>query len=199
MLKIGITGGIGSGKSTVCNVLRNLGVPVFTSDIIARDLLNTNEDLKIKIRKMFDEDMYTSTGELDRERMAKCVFNNVEELEKLNNLVHPEVAKEFENWCVKHERKPYVIKEAAIIFESGAYRDLDKIVTVFCPKKKRIQRIIDRDNTTKEQVEKRMVFQYSDEERNKLADFIIINDGKEELLPQVMELHEILLNENKKW
>jgi len=199
MLKVGITGGIGSGKSTVCNILKNLGVPIFTSDVAARELLNNDEGLKAQIKRNFDADMYTSTGELDRERLAKCVFNNAEELEKLNNIVHPKVGHEFEIWSKKHERKPYVVKEAAILFETGSYHDLDKVVTVFCPKPTRMKRIIKRDNTTKQQVEKRMLFQYTDEERNSLADFIIINDGKEDLLPQVMELHEILLNENKKW
>jgi dephospho-CoA kinase len=198
MLKIGITGGIGSGKSTVCNILKNLGVPVFTSDDVGKFLLNNDDYLKTQIKKIFDRDMYMSTGRLDRERMAKLVFNNPDELEKLNELVHPKVKAEFDSWCKKNEKRPYVVKEAAILFETGQYRELDKMITVFCPKEERIRRIMKRDSTTKGQIEKRMIQQITDDERNKLADYIIMNDGIEDLLPQVMELHELLLNEHTK-
>lgn len=198
MLKVGITGGIGSGKSTVCNVLKNLGVPVFTSDDVAKKLLNNDDYLKNDIKKTFDSDMYTSTGSIDRERMAKLVFNNPGELKRLNELVHPRVKAEFDSWCKKNEKKPYVVKEAAILFETGQHKELDKMVTVFCPREERIHRVIARDNATLESIEKRMIHQFSDAERNALADYIIINDGKEDLLPQVMELHELLLNEYTK-
>lgn len=198
MLKIGITGGIGSGKSTVCNILKNLGVPVFSSDDAGKFLLNNDDYLKTQIKKIFDEDMYTSTGRLDRERMAKLVFNNPDELQKLNELVHPKVKAEFDSWCKKNDKRPYVVKEAAILFETGLYRELNKMVTVFCSKEERIRRIMKRDNTTKGQIEKRMIQQITDDERNKLADYILINDGVEDLLPQVMELHELLLNEHTK-
>lgn len=198
MLKVGITGGMGSGKSTVCNILKNLGVPVFNSDNVGRKLLNNDDQLKSEIKKNFDSDMYTSTGSIDRERMAKLVFNNPDELKKLTKLVHPRVNAEYEIWCKKNEKRPYVVKEAAILFETGQHKELDKIVTVFCPKDERIRRILKRDDTTQESIEKRMLHQYSDAERNALADFIIMNDGKEDLLPQVMELHELLLNEYTK-
>lgn len=198
MLKIGITGGIGSGKSTVCNILKNLGVPVFSSDDAGKFLLNNDDYLKTQIKKIFDEDMYTSTGRLDRERMAKLVFNNPDELQKLNELVHPKVKAEFDSWCKKNDKRPYVVKEAAILFETGLYREFNKMVTVFCSKEERIRRIMKRDNTTKGQIEKRMIQQITDDERNKLADYILINDGVEDLLPQVMELHELLLNEHTK-
>ena len=194
MLKVGITGGMGSGKSTVCNILKNLGVPVFSSDDVGKMLLNNDDYLKSQIKKKFDSDMYTSSGTIDRERMARLVFNNPDELKKLNELVHPRVKAEFDSWCKKNEKKPYVVKEAAILFETDQHKELDKMVTVFCPKEERIRRIIKRDEVTKESVEKRMLHQYSDAERNALADFIIMNDGNEELLPQVMELHELLLN-----
>ncbi len=195
MLKVGITGGMGSGKSTVCNILKNLGVPVFSSDDVGKMLLNNDDYLKSQIKKKFDSDMYTSSGTIDRERMARLVFNNPDELKKLNELVHPRVKAEFDSWCKKNEKKPYVVKEAAILFETDQHKELDKMVTVFCPKEERIRRIIKRDEVTKESVEKRMLHQYSDAERNALADFIIMNDGNEELLPQVKELHELLLNE----
>tara|TARA_B110000046_G_scaffold52102_1_gene58174 strand:- start:49213 stop:49824 length:612 start_codon:yes stop_codon:yes gene_type:complete len=195
MLKVGITGGIGSGKSAVCNILKNLGVPIFSSDGVGRKILNNDESLKSQIKKNFDSDMYTSAGTIDRERMAKLVFNNPDELKKLNELVHPRVKSEFESWCKKNEEKPYVVKEAAILFETSQHKELDKMVTVFCPKDERIRRIKKRDDTTQESIEKRMLHQYTDAERNALADFIIMNDGKEDFLPQVMELHELLLNE----
>jgi len=195
MLKVGITGGMGSGKSTVCNILKKLGVPVFSSDDVGKMLLNNDDYLKSQIKKKFDSDMYTSSGTIDRERMARLVFNDPNELKKLNELVHPRVKAEFDSWCKKNEKKPYVVKEAAILFETGQHKELDKMVTVFCPKEERIRRIIKRDEVTKESVEKRMLHQYSDAERNALADFIIMNDGNEELLPQVKELHELLLNE----
>ncbi|MBL4707327.1 MAG: dephospho-CoA kinase [Flavobacteriales bacterium] len=198
MLKIGITGGIGSGKSTMCNILKNLGVPVFTSDEVGRDLLNNDNYLKEQVKKTFDSDMYTSTGSLDRERMAKLVFNNPEELTKLNTLVHPRVKAEFDSWCKKNEKRAYVVKEAAILFETGQYQDLDKVITVFCPRDIRIERVKKRDGVSVEQIQGRMLNQINDEERNQLADFIILNDGKEELLPQVMELHELFLNEDTK-
>lgn len=198
MLRIGITGGMGSGKSTVCNIFKNLGVPVFNSDDVGKHLLNSDEPLKKIIIKTFDSDMYTSSGELDRIRMARLVFNDADELKKLNSLVHPRVRAEFDNWCHKNQSKPYVVQESAILFETGYYHELDKIITVFCPKNIRIDRILKRDDTTEQAILKRMLNQYTDEERNDLADFIIINDGNEDLLPQLMELHEILLNENTK-
>ena len=198
MLKVGVTGGMGSGKSTVCNILKNLGVPVFSSDDVGKYLLNNDDYLKNEIKTHFDSDMYTSTGRLDRNRMAQLVFNNPDELKKLNELVHPRVKAEFDSWCKKMEKRPCVVKEAAILFETGQHKELDKMVTVFCPKEERIRRIIKRDDTSKELIEKRMMQQYSDAERNALATYIIMNDGKEELLPQVMELHELLLNEYTK-
>ncbi len=199
MLKIGITGGIGSGKSTVCNILRNLGVPVFTSDDAARKILNEEEEVKKEVIKAFGRDTYNSEGKLDRERMASIVFNDPKALGLLNTIVHPKVNEAFEEWAQENEKSPYVVKEAAILLETGAYHDLDKVVSVFAAKEDRIRRVMKRDNTDEESVKKRMRFQYSDEERNELADFIIMNEEGVDLLPKVMELHEILLNEKKKW
>ena len=197
MLKIGITGGIGSGKTTASRIIKNLGVPVFASDEVGRIELNSNKKLIKKVIKAFGEEMYFSDGKLDRERMANLVFSNPKALEKLSSLVHPVVEKKFVEWCKKHEKKPYVLKEAAILFETGGYHDLDKVIHVFAPREQRIERVIKRDNTTKESVEKRIRFQYSDEERNRLADYIIMNEDGTDLLPEVMDLHEILLNENQ--
>jgi len=197
MLKIGITGGIGSGKSTVCNILRNLGVPIFDSDAEGRRLLNEDKGLIARVIKFFGKDMYNAEGTLDRVRMANLVFNDPKSLEKLMSIVHPKVNDSFDEWILDYAIRPYVVKEAAILFESGNYHDLDKIIHVFAPKHERMKRVMARDNSRKEMVEKRMRFQYSDEERNRLADFIILNEERSDLLPQVMELHEIFLNENQ--
>jgi dephospho-CoA kinase len=201
MWKIGVTGGIGSGKSTVCQLFRNLGVPVFVADEEGRRLLNNNKEVIQSVKDNFGEDMYTSTGEIDRQRMSQLVFSDPRELERVSQIIHPRVKENFDKWCLLHEGKPYVIKEAAILFESGSYHDLDKIINVFAPKEQRIARVTKRDGSSQSEVEKRMRFQYSDQERNELADLIIMNeDGKEkELLPQIMEMHELFLNETKKW
>jgi len=198
MLKIGITGGIGSGKTTACKIFENLGVKIFYADNEGRKLLNTDKQLKRKVKNVFGKDMYDSAGKLDRPRMGKLVFSNPKALEKLSSLVHPKVNKVFLEWLNLHERNPYVIKEAAILFETGYYHNLDKIINVFAPKDSRIQRVMKRDGVSREEVERRMRFQYSDEERNKLADYIIVNEDGMDLLPQVMELHEIFLNEVKR-
>lgn len=195
MLKIGVTGGIGSGKSTVCNYLKNIGVPVFTSDEVAIDLLNKNSTLKEKVKRKFGREIYKLDRTLDRERLATIVFKDPQALESLNQMVHPVVEKTFINWCELHSKRAYIIKEAAILFETGNYKTLDKVITVFAPQEERIKRAMKRDGVTKEMVMKRVRFQLSDEERNKMADYIIINENKAELLPQIMHIHEMLLNE----
>jgi dephospho-CoA kinase len=199
--KIGITGGIGSGKSTVCRLFKNLGVPVFIADVEGKKILNEEKEVKKVVKEQFGSDMYTADGSIDRLRMAQLVFNDPRELERLNQIVHPKVQEVFEEWVMEQEHAPYVIKEAAILFESGAYYVLDKIVNVFAPKEQRIKRIMKRDGSSREDVLKRMRFQYSDEQRNQLSDYIIMNeDGDEDnILPQVMTLHEIFLNETKQW
>lgn len=195
MLKIGITGGIGSGKSTICNLFRNLGVPIFSSDEEGRKILNEDEEVREEIKKLYGQDMFHSNGEIDRPRLASLVFSDPTAMENVVNLVHPKVQAKYEKWCVKNESSPYTLKEAAILFESGYYHDLDKIINVFAPKEVRMERVIKRDKSIKEEVMKRMRFQYTDEERNKLADFILMNEDLDSLLPQVMELHEIFVNE----
>jgi dephospho-CoA kinase len=197
MLKVGITGGIGSGKTTISRILENLGVPVFNSDEVGRRILNEDEQVKQEVMEVFDKDMYNSKGELDRERMASVVFNDPRALNRLSAIVHPKVKQAFDEFCEEHQNAAYVVKEAAILFESGNYHDLDKIVSVFAPKEDRIKRVMKRDGVSEENVKRRMIFQYSDEERNELADFILMNEQGVDLLPEVMELHEIILNEKQ--
>ena len=198
MLRIGLTGGIGSGKTSVSNILKNLGVPIFSSDEMGRKILNEDPKAKEEVEDAFGTDMYNSDGSLDRKRMANLVFNDPTSLVELNAIVHPKVNDAFEKWCTDHEKSPYIIKEAAILLETGAYHDLDKIVNVFAPRELRIERVMRRDKVSRDDVLKRMRFQYSEEERNELADFIVMNEKDTDLLPQVMEMHEILLNEKKK-
>ncbi len=192
MLKVGLTGGIGSGKTTVSRVFKNLGVPIFNSDLVARDIVNADVSAVKAIKSHFGEEIYTKDG-LDRKALADVVFNQPEELQKLNNIVHPKVAERFDKWCEEHSSAPYIIKEAAILFESGAHQNLDRIIVVYTQKEERIRRIMKRDGSSRGEVENRMNNQWDDGTRNKLADFIIINDDLDLILPQVMELHEVLI------
>lgn len=195
MMKIGLTGGIGSGKSTVSNLFRNLGVPVFDSDQISKSIVDKDENVKAILKSTFGKDMFFLDGSLDRKRLGQLVFNNPPELEKLNAIIHPVVFKKFGEFCEKHKKAKYVIKEAAILFETNTHAHLDKIINVYSPKELRLERVMKRDDTSREKIEKIMRFQYSDEEKNKLSDYIIVNENIDDLLPQVMEIHEFLLNE----
>lgn len=140
--------------------------------------------------------MFFQDGSLDRKRLARLVFNNPPELEKLNAIIHPVVFRKFEEFCEKNKKSKYLIKEAAILFETSTHKNLDKIINVYAPKELRIERVLKRENTSREQIEKIMRFQYSDEVKNKLSDYIIVNENIDELLPQVMEIHEFLLSES---
>lgn len=189
MLKIGVTGGIGSGKTTVCKIFEQLGIPVYYADLKARELMNTDAILIQEVKREFGDDIYTSEG-LNRPKLASIVFSNKTKLEKLNALVHPAVQRDFKNWANNQTKAPYVVKEAALMFESGSYKDLDYVVTVSAPKSLRLQRVVSRDDAKREDVEKRMANQLSEEERLKRSDFVIVNDETKAVIPQVMELHE---------
>lgn len=195
MMKIGVTGGIGSGKSTVCNIFRNLGVPVFDSDQVSRDIVDEDENINSALKATFGKDMFFQDGTMDRKRLAQLVFNNPPELEKLNAIIHPVVFRKFDEFCEKNKKARYLIKEAAILFETNTHKNLDRIINVYAPKELRIERVLKREETTREKIEKIMRFQYSDEDKNKLSDYIIVNENIDDLLPQVMEIHEFLLNE----
>ncbi len=182
---IGITGGIGSGKSVVAKVLISMGYPVYNSDIEAKELINSNTELINQIKKEFGEDIYSSEG-LDRKKMASVVFSNPNKLAKLNSLVHPAVGKNFDNWVNKQKTK-LVFKEAAILFEIGIYKSLDATILVTAPIEKRISRVMQRDSVKAEEVENRMKNQWNDEEKIKLADFVIDNSGEVMVIPQVKE------------
>lgn len=192
MLKVGVTGGIGSGKSTVCSIFEQLGIPVYYADTKAKELMTTNPSLIAELKKTFGEDIYDAEGQLIRPLLAQIVFNDKTKLEKLNSLVHPAVKEGFKQWA-DEQTSPYVIKEAALMFESGSYKDVDYIVTVSAPKNLRVLRVVERDGAAPADVKKRMAGQLSEKDRLERADFVIKNDGSHLLTPQVLELHHKFL------
>ena len=171
----GITGGIGSGKTTAAKFFEELGVPVYNSDTRAKIIQNENSEVKVKIIEAFGDEAYNQSG-LNRVYIAKQVFNNNEKLKQLNQIVHPAVFNDFEEWKKKQTSK-IIMKEAAILIESGSYKDCDVVISVLMNKEKRIQRIMARDGCTAEQVMARSTNQISDEERIQKSDFIIDNNG----------------------
>lgn len=191
MIKVGITGGIGSGKSTVAKVFEVLGIPVYYADEAAKRLMNEDENLKEKITTQFGNQVYKDER-LDRKYLSEIVFNNPEKLALLNALVHPATLKDAERWMQK-QLTPYAIKEAALIFESGAQEHLDYVIGVTAPAPLRILRTIQRDGVTRKEVIARMDKQMDDTIKMKLCNFVIKNDEQEMMLPQIIELHEKLL------
>jgi dephospho-CoA kinase len=191
MLKIGITGGIGSGKSTVARIFEGLGIPVYYADSKAKEMMSENGVLAGQIKGLFGEEAYLK-GELNRSYIASKAFGNQELLERLNALVHPAVFKDFDDWCEK-QKSAYVLKEAALLFESGSYRSLDYVIVVSAPRSLRIERTMQRDGVEKAAVLARMRKQLSEKERLSGADFVILNNGKKPLIPQVLELHRKFL------
>jgi dephospho-CoA kinase len=194
MLKIGLTGGIGSGKTVVANIFRQLGVPVYEADAEARMLTESNAEIKSEIKKHFGSEVFLKDGSLDRSKMASLVFSDNEKLLQLNAIVHPFVKKHFTDWLQQHHTSNYIIKEAAILFESGSDKGLDKVIAVTAPEDIRIQRVIERDNISQERVKGVIKNQMSEEERTKRSDYIIINNDQVLIIPQVLKLHRLFQN-----
>lgn len=192
MLKVGITGGIGAGKSIVCRVFKTLGIPVFDADAAAKMLMEEDEHLVNAISNLLGSDVYVS-GKLDREKVATMVFNRPDLLKQLNALVHPATIAYGNTWMQK-QATPYAIKEAAIFFESGSYKEMDVMIGVFAPKELRINRVLTRASMTRERVLERMANQMSDEQKLKLCDYTITNDDVTAIIPQVESLHKILVD-----
>jgi dephospho-CoA kinase len=186
MLKVGVTGGIGSGKSMVCKVFRLLGVPVFVADDVAKELINTNPEIRRQLIDWFGEDVYLPNGAIHRKKLASIIFNDNLALEKVNRIVHPAVRNAFIQW-VNKQNTAYVIQEAAIIFESKQEQYYDLIVTVTAPLEERIQRVITRDNTTRENVLSRINMQIPDEFKCEHSDFVIYADDEHMVIWQVLE------------
>ncbi|MES2578591.1 MAG: dephospho-CoA kinase [Bacteroidota bacterium] len=187
---IGLTGGIGSGKTTIANYFKSFGIPVYIADEEARKIMQSVEIISA-IKNVFGDTVFENE-KLNREELAKIVFNNPEKLEKLNNIVHPAVKKHFEQWLLQHTAAPYVIYEAAILFESGSYKNCDLIITVTAPIELRIQRVVERDKTTRELVLKRINAQWTDEQRISKSDFIIENTSMETTKLEVVKILKIL-------
>jgi dephospho-CoA kinase len=190
-LQIGITGGIGSGKSLVCKVFQVLGVPTYDADSRAKNLMTTDGILVNQIKKEFGSLSYNSEGALDRKFLSASVFSKADRLAMLNSLVHPRVAEDFKRWVEEHADHVYVLKEAALLFESGSYLTLDKVILVTAPEPMRIKRVLARDkHRTEADIKNIIRNQLPEEEKEMKADCIIRNDEHELILPQVLELHE---------
>lgn len=196
-LKIGVTGGIGSGKSTVCSIFGHLGVPIYNADNRAKQLMQESEDLRKKLRLAFGWDVYTKDDVLDRAYLAKIVFNNPPQLRILNQIVHPAVFDDYARWAQEQTDAghPYSVKEAALLIEAESYKELDKLIVVTCPIDIRLERITKRDNIRREEVLKRIENQLSDRDRLKHADYIIRNSTNFSLIKQVLQLHQTFLKE----
>jgi dephospho-CoA kinase len=193
MKRIGLTGGIGSGKSTVARIFEVLNIPVYYADAASKRLMNEDEELKDKIKKAFGEDAYIN-GELNRKYLSDRVFNDSQKINLLNSLVHPATIKDALEW-MRMQKAPYVIKEAALIFESGSNRDLDYVIGVKSPIDLRVKRSMARDNISEDQVHARMNKQMDEEAKIRLCDYVIENDEQQMLIPQVLALHGKFLKE----
>lgn len=195
MYKVGITGGIGSGKTTVCKVFEVLGIPIFYADTEAKNMMVEDELLIEAIKSTFGEESYFEEGKLNNKHIAGIVFNNEAELAKLNALVHPAVFRAFDRWEANvNPNAPYTLKEAALLFESGSYKMCDTTILVTAPANVKINRVMQRDNSTAEQVKARMDKQMSDDEKAKMANHFIMNDEAHSIIEQVLALHKEFLN-----
>ena len=188
-IKIGITGGIGSGKTHVAQIFMKMGVPIYFADDRAKWLMNNNVTIVKKVQQLFGSNAYKNAS-LNRAYIANKIFKNKFLLEKLNSIVHPEVSADFKKW-VDSQKAPYVIKEAALLIESGSYKDLDAILTIDAPLEVRIKRAAYRDKQSKKEIEKRITNQLTNSIKVKVADFVINNDGYTPLLPQVIHLNTL--------
>jgi dephospho-CoA kinase len=195
MFKVGITGGIGSGKTTVCRIFEVLGIPVFYADLVAKEIMVKDIILIEGIKAAFGGESYFETGVLNNKHIAGIVFNNQLELEKLNALVHPAVFRAFDQWLEQIPRNsPYILKEAALLFESASYKMCDTSILVTAPKQTKLNRVIERDGVSAEQVLARMDKQFTDEQKLAMAAHHISNDESTSLISQVLELHQTFLN-----
>tara|TARA_B100001094_G_scaffold325613_1_gene380266 strand:+ start:255 stop:833 length:579 start_codon:yes stop_codon:yes gene_type:complete len=192
MKKIGITGGIGSGKTYIASVFQSFRIPIFNADIQAKKVMTSSRKLIKVVKEEFGNDIYKDS-DLNKEKLASIVFSNSDKLQKLNSLVHPIVKEEFNNWYMK-QTSPYVIKEAAILFESNSHIELDAVICVSAPLDLRIKRLLIRDDYSDNEIKKRIDNQISQEKKEKLSDYIIVNDEKELLLPTIIKIHKELLS-----
>ncbi|WP_406684122.1 dephospho-CoA kinase [Seonamhaeicola sp. MEBiC1930] len=194
MIIVGLTGGIGSGKTTVAKQFNDLGIPVYIADVEAKKLMNKSKVIKRKLVQLFGVDAYLD-GKLNKPLIANIIFSDKQSLQKMNTIVHPRVSRHFEKWVLKQDA-PYVIKEVAILFENGGHKKCDYTITVVAPKKIKIERLLQRDETTKTKIEAVMKNQWQDSEKIKLSDFVIENIELQDTLNQVKKIHKQLLEKS---
>lgn len=190
-LLVGLTGGIGSGKSTIAKIFNALGVKIYNSDIEAKKIVNTDVETISLIKQKFGEDIYEN-GLLDAKKLAQLVFDNKVALEELNTIVHPKVKQHFEHWVKCNASEKMLVKEAAVLIESGAYKGLDKIILVTAPEELKIKRVSARDKSSETDIRKKMATQLSDYEKTKYADYIIVNNEKDLVIHQVLNIYNEL-------
>lgn len=195
MLTVGLTGGIGSGKSLIASVFRILGIPVFNADTQGQSLTNSNPDIQHELHSWLGDGFFID-GVLNRSQLAGFVFNDSRALEKLNGIIHPYVASAFKNWTAEHAADPYVIHEAAILFESGYYKQLDLNILVTCPEEIRLQRITVRDGISRKDALLRLRNQWTDDRKIPLARYIINNDESELIIPEILKIHNLLIQQS---
>ncbi|MFM6983923.1 MAG: dephospho-CoA kinase [Chitinophagaceae bacterium] len=194
MLRLGVTGGIGSGKSTVCQIFESLDVPVYNADARAKFLVGNDQALQAELISAFGDQTFIN-GEYNRTYIAGIVFADKFQLEKLNGIIHPHVLADWDVFCHKFSHLPYVVKEAAIMLETDSKKSIDKVALVYAPLSLRIERVMKRDGVEKSSVEARIAAQMSEEEKLKLADFVIFNDPEHSLIEQVLHLHHLLIKQ----
>jgi dephospho-CoA kinase len=193
-LQIGITGGIGSGKSTVCRIFQTFGTPVYDADSHAKNLMTTDGILVSAITKEFGDLAFNADGSLNRQYLAENVFHDQKKLDKLNSLVHPRVKLHYEHWVTEHGEFPYVLKEAALLFEANSHKGLDKVIVVSAPEELRISRVLKRDaHRSVEQIKGIVEKQMPEDKKLEQADYIIVNDDSQLVIPQVLDLHRAFL------
>jgi len=196
MLKVALTGNIGSGKTLICRFFEILGVPVFYADAQAKKLYE-NKNILLKVKQEFGDEILTSQGNLNKTVLAEKIFTNKENLKKINSIIHPEVSKIFEEWAGNQRNKPYVIQEAAILFETGGYKRFDKSILVYAPEEILIERVMKRDGLSRKEVLNRLQNQMDQEKKKQLADYLILNDNSQLLIPQILKLHQQLMDLQK--
>lgn len=193
MIKLGITGGIGSGKSIVAEIFSLCGIPVYIADVESKRITATSSIVREKLIRLFGNELYKNDA-LDKQLLASKIFNDPSALQEVNKIIHPEVEKDFCNWVEKNKNYDIVAQEAAILYESGFDRLMDKVVTVYTPLEMRIERTMKRDNSTREKVLERIHNQLPDEEKAKLSDYMIVNNGTKSLIEQVLDIIQQLRN-----